>query len=329
MANHRVIFYDTPGKYRIVLHRGFYRFELWGASGGHSHTPSSRGAYVSAKLFLSETGTFFSYVGEKGTKSNSTVTFNGGGGAFPTAYDSVSYAYSGGGATDVRLVEGNWNNMESLKSRIIVAGGGGGGVNFLHYSSVDNPARGGCGGFLSGENGLNANCNRDAGTGYVNASGGEQRKGGKAGCGNLACGSNGKFGEGGTAVKPPRYDPWPSSGGGGGYFGGGSGGVHGCHLGSGAGGSSFVSGHKNCSSVSSSYSPSNEQFLGHVHYSGIVFHDIFYKNGNEQFESPTGSMEWDYIDGAIRITVFQDHCTCKTFDYQRINLFILTVLVAS
>ncbi|MFR6022533.1 MAG: glycine rich domain-containing protein [Clostridia bacterium] len=30
----------------------------------------------------------------------------------------------GGGATDIRLVSGEWNDFESLKSRIMVAGGG-------------------------------------------------------------------------------------------------------------------------------------------------------------------------------------------------------------
>ena len=33
---------------------------------------------------------------------------------------------SGGSATDVRLIDGNWDNFDSLKSRILVAGGGGG-----------------------------------------------------------------------------------------------------------------------------------------------------------------------------------------------------------
>lgn len=31
-----------------------------------------------------------------------------------------------GGATDFRLISGQWNSTEGLKSRILVAGGGGG-----------------------------------------------------------------------------------------------------------------------------------------------------------------------------------------------------------
>ena len=34
----------------------------------------------------------------------------------------------GGGATDIRLISGNWDSFESLKSRIMVAGGSSGGA---------------------------------------------------------------------------------------------------------------------------------------------------------------------------------------------------------
>ncbi|MGX4438155.1 glycine-rich protein, partial [Clostridioides difficile] len=44
-------------------------------------------------------------------------TFNGGG---------LGVNSGGGGATDIRLVNGDWNNEQGLLSRIIVAGGGGG-----------------------------------------------------------------------------------------------------------------------------------------------------------------------------------------------------------
>jgi hypothetical protein len=329
MVSPKVIFYNTPGKYTIFLSSGRFRFELWGASGGRSNTNSSRGAYVSGCLNVYSPRTFFAYVGEKGTKSNSTVTFNGGGGAFTTSSDDLCYACSGGGATDVRLAEGNWNSIESLKSRIIVSGGGGGEVNNM-YDTGNNPVSGGCGGFLVGEEGSYSNCKSCVHSDYyLNATGGEQKRGGKGGSGNYVIGSNGAFGEGGTALKPPILEPWPSSGGGGGYFGGGAGGIQSGYLGSGAGGSSFVSGHKDCSAVSSSYSSSNQQFSGYVHYSGLAFHNIFYYNGNETFASPTGDMEWNYIDGAIKITFLKEQYTCKAFDYQYTNLLILNLFILS
>ena len=315
--NPSVIFYNTPGKYKVVLNRGLYRFELFGASGGRSLTASSRGAYVVGHINLYKTQTFFAYVGEKGSLMNASVTFNGGGGAYNIAHDNASYACSGGGATDVRLIEGEWNDIESLKSRIIVAGGGGGESNYI-LRSFSNPVRGGSGGFLVGEEGSYSLCHGCTSTGYTNASGGGQNKGGEGGGGDQSLGNSGKFGEGGTAVKPTS-NPWPSGGGGGGYFGGGAGGVHTDNLGSGAGGSSFVSGYKHCSAVSSSYSSSNPEFSGYIHYSGLFFHNIFYKNGSESIESPTGDLEWDYIDGAIRITFLSNHFTCKALDYQQIR----------
>jgi hypothetical protein len=325
--NPKVIFYDTPGKYKVVLNRGLYRFELFGASGGRSLTSSSRGAYVVGHINLYQTQTFFAYVGEKGSLMNTSVTFNGGGGAYNISYNGLSYACSGGGATDVRLTEGEWNDIESLKSRIIVAGGGGGESNHINRDS--NPVRGGSGGFLVGEEGSYSKCSGCTISAYTKADGGEQKKGGQGGFGDYSRGNNGTFGEGGTAVKPPIKEPWASAGGGGGYFGGGAAGIQSGFIGSGAGGSSFVSGHKHCSAVSSSYSSSNPEFSGYIHYSGLFFYDIFYKSGNELIESPTGELEWDYIDGAIRITLLSNHFTCKTFDYQRLSIFILTLFIVS
>ena len=49
--------------------------------------------------------------------------YNGGGlGTWDHSDDEAAGA--GGGATDVRLISGEWNNFESLKSRIMVAAGG-------------------------------------------------------------------------------------------------------------------------------------------------------------------------------------------------------------
>jgi hypothetical protein len=318
MTNQSVIFHNTPGKYKIALPRGNFLFELWGASGGRSLVSSSRGAYVSGQLSLCSPQTFYAYVGEKGTLRNASVTFNGGGGGRPPS-GSSSYSCSGGGATDVRLIESEWNNFESLKSRIIVAGGGGGETKYINGGN-NNAVRGGHGGFLSGEDGSYSKCNGCGETSYTNAGGGKQQKGGEGGGGNTVWGNSGEFGVGGTA-KLSRGE-WGSSGGGGGYFGGGAGGVHTHKLGTGAGGSSFVSGYSGCSAVSSSYSSTNEVFSGYIHYSGIMFHNIIFKDGNETFASPTGSMNWDYIDGAIKITFLDTHFICECNNrYTRVNLY--------
>ena len=51
-------------------------------------------------------------------------TFNGGGKTLQYTGGSTYYG-SGGGATDVRLVSGDWDNISSLISRIMVAAGSG------------------------------------------------------------------------------------------------------------------------------------------------------------------------------------------------------------
>ena len=69
-------------------------------------------------------------VGEKG-KNKREVSFNGGGYG---GYGSP-YGYSGGGASDIRLIDGDWDNLESLKSRVMVAGGGGGVANATYNTA--------------------------------------------------------------------------------------------------------------------------------------------------------------------------------------------------
>src|SRR5690606_21349938 len=90
-------------------------------------------------------------------------------------------AGGGGGATDIRLVSGAWNNTASLRSRIMVAAGGSG----SSWSS------------------------RSAGGALTSS----------AVCSNVGATqtSGNAFGIGGTGVN---FSIIPSSGGGGGYYGG-------------------------------------------------------------------------------------------------------------
>ena len=96
---------DSNGREYIAPSGGWYKIELWGASGGSG---GSRGAYTSGTMYLEENEHIYFYVGQQGGNENS---FNSGS--------------SGGGATDVRLINGEWDNEESLLSRVMVAGGGG------------------------------------------------------------------------------------------------------------------------------------------------------------------------------------------------------------
>ena len=96
---------DSTGREYIAPSAGWYKIELWGAGGGAS---GGRGAYVSGIMYLSENEHIYFYVGERGGNDD---TFNSGS--------------RGGGATDVRLISGDWDSDESLQSRVMVAAGGG------------------------------------------------------------------------------------------------------------------------------------------------------------------------------------------------------------
>jgi len=123
--------YDDSPKSPITWkapYKGDYTFACWGASGGQaSHGDNctgcfGRGAYVDGDITLDENDTFYFYIGGKGgTTSKNSAGWNGGG---PKGTESGDGA--GGGATDIRLTNGAWDNAASLLSRVMVAGGGGG-----------------------------------------------------------------------------------------------------------------------------------------------------------------------------------------------------------
>ena len=114
-------FKDSP--YEIHLKKGLYMFEAWGAAGTANecqmaeYEPKGRGAYVNGVIKLTEPKTFYIYVG--GQSQSSNEAFNGN---MPS-----NYTVAGGGATDFRTQKGDyWYDIDSLKSRIMVAAGGGG-----------------------------------------------------------------------------------------------------------------------------------------------------------------------------------------------------------
>ncbi|WP_131043685.1 glycine rich domain-containing protein, partial [Clostridioides difficile] len=191
----------------IILKPGKYKFECWGARGGATGTPLSdgfyygKGGYCSGELTLRKKTALYVYVGFDGKKGSQ---FNGAG---------YCGSATGGGATDIRLVDGNWDNPQGLLSRIIVAGGGGGTRD--RYTA-------GSGGGLKGGIGRDFNGSP--------SHGGTQFEGGK---GKYDDGSlDGSFGKGCAYPNPSA-----GSGSGGGWFGGAGG--DGGSFGSG-GGSGYV-----------------------------------------------------------------------------------------
>ncbi|HHN8464569.1 glycine-rich protein [Clostridioides difficile] len=174
----------------IILKPGKYKFECWGARGGALGTPFESGfyygygGYCSGEITLKKETTLYLYVGIDGRKG---YNFNGAG---------YGNGASGGGATDIRLIGGTWDNEQGLLSRIIVAGGGGGTYDKQH---------GGDGGGLKGTLGTSS-----AGGA---AHGGTQFEGGRGRDKDGSC--DGFFGKGATPKNPSTQ-----SGGGGGWFGG-------------------------------------------------------------------------------------------------------------
>ena len=94
---------------------GWYKIELWGAAAKDvdsvNETESRRGAYTTGIIYLDENTHLYFQIGSQGgvggTKNNIDSSNN-----------------HGGGATDVRLAGGNWDNADGLGSRILVAAGG-------------------------------------------------------------------------------------------------------------------------------------------------------------------------------------------------------------
>ena len=272
--------------------------ECWGARGGYDTFSDAadlngRGAYVSGQITLTDSISLYVYVGQHGIISNRTSrTWNGGGSGYHK--NGSGYSNAGGGATDIRLTNGNWDEFNSLKSRIIVASGGGG---------ISHGGFGGAGGDLEGRKGVTraeAGLNAYSG-GDTSGKGATQTSGGNAGIFTWNEGiapQNGQFGIGGDGCT--AY----GGGGGGGYYGGGGSGVRGSSMGGGGGGSSFISGHTNCNAISESSTSSNIIHTGQPnHYSGYVFTNTVMKAGNESMPSPTGGKETGHSgNGYCKIT---------------------------
>ena len=268
---------------------GKYTFELWGAQGGEG----GKGGYTYGEIELTKNTILYVYVGEVGSTLQSITNVGGWNGGGYSGNNSASYSYGGGGATDVRTVNGEWNDPESLRSRIMVAGGGGG--SFSSNSYAKSP---GVGGNLKGGTGSGS-----YGSDSYNGGGGKQTSYSSS----LSETYRGSFGSG-PKVNTDGF----GGGGGGGYWGGSNG-----YGRTGGGGSSFISGYTGCVAVISdaSNSPrldSNGQTCVEdtidntcsIHYSGKIFTNGVMKSGAQ--EMPThdgnGSMTGNEGDGYAKIT---------------------------
>ena len=284
-------YYGTYYK-ATISNAGYYKLEAWGAQGGNSANDKigGKGSYASGTVYIEAGTILYVYVGGSGSFS-STVGYtlggyNGGGKGYSTT--AAYTAGSGGGATDFRLVSGNWNDQASLASRILIAAGGGG------ATFAEN---GYAGGALEGY----------AATG--GATGGTQLAGGTAVSLTLN-GTDGGFGYGGNGAADA------SAGGGAGYYGG-AGGSQATSNNKGApGGSSYISGYLNCIGVTSDtdLTPINPDLKAltiedSYHYSGMIFIEPVLLDGKSStMPSISGGTETGHSGyGYARITFIAEN----------------------
>ena len=319
-----------------------YQIELWGAKGGG--TNGGKGSYVKGNIELEQGEIIYIYVGGQGD-SYGHGGYNGGGNVGVSEPINHERNDGGGGATDVRLVSGGWNNATSLNSRIMVAAGGGGanndGTNTYGYGFYGGPGRGltGSTAEASGSSKIQNMTGKDA----SQTSGGA---GGKSTAadnndGNRNEGNPGGFGYGGngqTSKNTPTLSG--GAGGGSGYYGGGSGEACAENCGgAGGGGSSYISGHTGCVAIASQTSASPRSANGtsctngtttnlcSVHYSNKVFTDTLMIDGSgykwtttkgdlELMPNPNGgyygSGTGNSGDGYARITILIP----ESYDYE-------------
>lgn len=168
-TQHNYISFEDPGYYVYEIPENTINIEIkvWGASAGEeipgSNIQPGKGGYSYGILNISENADkiidnkLYIYIGgmaDTGCNlSNeeeqkyascggyfSCGGYNGGGSGAKGYYNN---GHGGGGATDIRFVGGEWNNIDSLNSRFIVAGGGGGMANITQN---DQKYSGGAGG---------------------------------------------------------------------------------------------------------------------------------------------------------------------------------------
>lgn len=304
--------YDYIGNLQTFTsnYNGSYSIELWGAQGGSINGEGltsdnvsrgslsyngGHGAYTYGLINLKKNLSLYIYVGGKGcdnvqgTGGCETGGYNGGGNLLS---GQDIYGASGGGATDIRLVGGLWNDFAGLKSRIMVASGGGG-ANFRNNGFGEG--NGGEGGTLNGINGYeslseDSYFQNELNIGYSIGIGGTQTTGGYATIYNTdGTTDDAKIDEANTLSNLGYFGyanlNGNQSGGGSGYYAGGS-----SNYGGAAGGSSFISGYVGCDAITENSTVDNIKHTGQsVHYSGYKFKNAVMYAGNEEVPIHNGN----------------------------------------
>ncbi len=234
----------------IVPISGWYKIELWGASGGQTSTAAGgNGGYTSGVIYLEASSVLDFNIGKAGENAqsidNTSDGGHGGGGSAPKAYGA------GGGATDARIAQYGtlvYFNSDDIDTRIMVAGGGGGAAK---------NAPGGAGGGIIGGSGKT---DGTASSSFTTANGGTQS----------------------ATTKEKGNDASTGGAGGGGYYGGAAGQTKNSVTGSGAGGSSYILGYAGCSENTLVNNSTNNL---HMHFlNGFMAQGVNYGNGKAKIE---------------------------------------------
>ena len=275
---------------------GYYKIECWGAQGGtYQYAVGGKGAYTKGIIKLSKGEKLYVYVGECYNGARETMCYNGGGSGSYASLGNTTNT-NGGGATDIRLINGNWNDFNSLKSRIMVAAGGGGGCD---NGSSYGYSYGGYGGALQGGN---ASIIKVSGYGELNPTIGASQTSG--GYNDEPTSLFGLFGIGGYGNYSGEWMYF--SGGGGGYYGGGTGKAGSFIISSASGGSSYISGYDGCNSIAESSTEENIIHTGNIiHYSGKYFLYTRMESGRNYMPSPsdtTTEVQGNSGNGYAKIT---------------------------
>lgn len=275
----------TGGIKTLIVYKGIYKVETWGARGGASSSSYRYGgAYAMSRYGITE-------------KKNLSILVGGYGGAYSTNNNGCVYQ-SGGGGGGSFVVEGNTFNP------VCIAGGGGGNYDCnRNYSFAYGQAgqqggrHGNVGATTVGYGGLAFHGSGGGGLlgdgGNANGTGGKGFKtgGGAAGASGGYSASGGFGGGGGT------YGYNYIGGGGGGGYTGGSGGQNSAYPG-GGGGSFYIQG--------------PGQYPWDL-YDAWQNSAGYSKGGNEQMPSTgSGLMTGSYSTGYVRIT-WQDTVPIKIF----------------
>ncbi|MDR1862148.1 MAG: hypothetical protein LBQ41_03950 [Candidatus Ancillula sp.] len=125
----------TPQEW-VAPENGWYKFEVWGGSGGSATNTNGYGGYSTGVRYMTKGQKIYAYVGGQGANVSVASTipqggWNGGGTGQVAGRAAASNGGGGGGATDFRFTYDASDPFKGLTGesgdpRFIVAGGGGG-----------------------------------------------------------------------------------------------------------------------------------------------------------------------------------------------------------